>query len=456
MNAESKAGQPEDTLPADSGRVEAASSETNDVEPAVPAAKPKAAAALPETEAAEPEVPAEEPAPPPAPVLTPQERREKAITDAMRTAIRDYFLDRYNADTEKLGTIDFDFSMTMNPAEDWKLSFDPPLEQQVLHQLEDGEARYSSYVEGRAFCFKCESAACEHSTPPTPLSVFGRYDSTGTPTWVDFSQKLVDTQHPDVDKLFTPKPPVLNLMQFGKELKEGQLSSFGRASKTYAILGQVSLGYLLLPKGKGNKQLSDRRLAITFQIVETRGRGGRFDLRLNTLIAPGVVDDPAELFDGDWLPWLRRARVMAREQLAQIQGQATYAREEHNTKQFQEHMSKIGSVLRKLSRSLTRSDRQAKRRTKHSEERRQESARPTDKAYEDARRVQTQHLYWEEGNSTWVVYHPHGRAHIFGENGKHVTTFQIKPDAHDRRLRMGRWKKTNGMQVEEFRAALGA
>ena len=388
-----------------------------------------------------------------APKPTPLQRRERAVTDALRTAIRDLFEQRYHADPAKLDEMAFDLSLTMRPREQWALAFDPPLDQQIRLQLEDGEARYAGYVEGRVFCFKCESAACEHSLPPTPLSVFDGYDSTGTACWRDLAQKLVDAQHEEVDGLFRRRPAVLNLLQFGKELKSAQLASFGRASKTYAVLGQVAVGYLTLPRDRGARGASDRRFAVTFQVVETRGRAGRFDLRLNTLVHPGLVPDTTELFDGEWAPWLRRARLQAMEQLAQIQGMAANAREEQDSKRFHTHMAKVGGVLRKLSRSLTRGDRQSKRRTRHAEARGQDGARPTDKAYADAEKVEPGNLFWEERNRTYVVYHPQGRAHIFGEDGRHVTSFTIKPDAKERRLRTRRWAPVDTAKFDAFRTS---
>jgi len=427
--------------------------ETNEAGGALEASAEPAGSFEPAESAPVPNPPAETTTPP---KLSMQERREKAVTDALRTAIRDLFQHHYSANEEKLEPLDFQFRLHMEPKNKWALAFDPPLATQVLRQLEDQEADFGAFVEGRVFCFNHESATCECSAPPSPISVFDKYDSKGQPQWCDFAQKLLDAKHEDVHLLFGKKPAVLNLLQFGKELKEGQLSSFGKASKTYAVLGQVAVGYFVLPKNMGDPNAKERSFAITFQLVETRGRGGKFDLRLNTIVHSGLVPSPVELFAGDWQPGLRRARLQTMEQLAQIQGMAAHAREDKDPKRFQQHMAKIGGVLRRFSRSLSRGDRQRKRRTKHAEVRRREHSRPTDKAYEDAHNVGVEHLFFEERNDAYVAYHPHGRAHVFGKDGKHVTSFSIKPDALEKRLRSKRWKRVGEEGLAAFRAGLDA
>lgn len=398
---------------------------------------------------AEASIPSEE-----TPELTVQQRRERAVTDAMRTAIRDLFQKHYTASAEKLDGLDFQFNLRMEPQENWSLAFDPPLATQVLRQLEDQEAQFEAYVEGRVFSFHHDSATDPSCVPPSAISVFDRYDSRGEPVWCDFAQKLIDAKHPDVHRLYEKRSSAINLLEFGKELKAEQLSSFGKASKTYSVLGQVTVGYFQLPKNMGNREARDRTFAITFQVVETRGRGGRFDLRLNTIVDRNLVTNPMELFSGDWQPGLRRARLQTIDQLAKIQGMAMHARQDHDPKRFQQHMSKIGGVLRRFSKSLSRGDRQRQRRTKHAEVRRREHTRPTDKAFEDAKNVSAGNLFWEDKTEAFVVYHPHGRAHVFGQDGKHVTSFSIKPDALEKRLRSKRWKRAKEEQFAPFKARL--
>ena len=61
-------------------------------------------------------------------------------------------------------------TLTVSPAANWALDFRPPLAEQVARQIEEAEAQRAVYQAGRAYCFRCESSACEHAAPPTPQS----------------------------------------------------------------------------------------------------------------------------------------------------------------------------------------------------------------------------------------------------------------------------------------------
>jgi len=73
-----------------------------------------------------------------------------------------------------------------------------------------------------------------------PHDVFSGYNSFGIPEWQEFVQALVDARDPRVDQLYADPPALLALVQTGRELRNRQLSSFGRASKTYSILDRSS------------------------------------------------------------------------------------------------------------------------------------------------------------------------------------------------------------------------
>ena len=88
------------------------------------------------------------------------ERREQAVTDALRSAIRDVFQQTYQAEP-KADSLSFRFGLALSPKENWDLRFDPSLREQVARQLEDQEASVRSYQEGRVYCFRCESSVCD-------------------------------------------------------------------------------------------------------------------------------------------------------------------------------------------------------------------------------------------------------------------------------------------------------
>ena len=216
------------------------------------------------------------------PRLSRAERREKAVADALRALIRDNHQDHFGAVTLEAADLPLRIDLRVQPAAGWEVRFDPPLSDQVGRQIEEACALQGVYRAGHVHCFRCESAACVHAAPPSALSVFKGYAETGLPEWQDLHQAFVAARDGRVGELFENRPRVLALVQFGHELRARQLSTFGRASRTYALLGQVVAGYLMLPQPRARVD-SSRRLALTFQVVETRESPGRIGVRLNTL-----------------------------------------------------------------------------------------------------------------------------------------------------------------------------
>ena len=205
------------------------------------------------------------------------QRREQAACDALRTFIRDLHMDRFGAVQPKTGEVDIVLHLKTKPSEDWSLQFDPSLGEQLHVQLVDAQAERNVFKPGRVHCFRCDSSECEHAVPPTPLSVFTGYAPNGMAEWSEFAQVLVAAKDDRVDQLFSGRTGVVARLQFGHDLRRRQLGSFGRASKTYSILGQVAVGYFALPPSK--ERGDSQKLAITFQIVEVRGDAGELRLR---------------------------------------------------------------------------------------------------------------------------------------------------------------------------------
>ena len=133
------------------------------------------------------------PAPASAPVpteprLSRVERRERAATDVLRTLIRDLQLDRFGVPRPGSEDLALTLKLKVKPGENWALSFQPSLAEQIARQIEEAEAHRAVYQPGRAYCFRCESAVCEHSLPPSSVSVFQGYTATGQPEWHDLHQ----------------------------------------------------------------------------------------------------------------------------------------------------------------------------------------------------------------------------------------------------------------------------
>jgi hypothetical protein len=395
--------------------------------------------------------PQEQWTPEPEPTLAPRPsrfaRRELAARDALRTFIRDLHMDRFGAVSPKRGEISIVLRLKTNPAEDWSLRFDPSLGEQLNAQLVDAQAEWNVFQSGRVHCFRCDSSECDHSVPPTPLSVFTEYAPNGTAEWSDFAQVLIRAKDERVDQLFAEHSSIVARIQWGRDLRNRQLSSFGRASKTYAILGQVAAGYFALPSSKERGDF--QKLAITFQIVEARGDAGEPRLRLNAMAhVPG--GDLSELLASNWQTGVYRAREVAARSLEDIERRVKMARENGDAPTARNEMKKVPAVLRRLAESLERSARQDHRRTRHVEERRAQR-RPVHKALDDARDAAPNRWFFDEKAGTAVVCGPQGRAHVFSGEGRHVTSFILRPESIDFRVRTRRWRLMTQSEAEDFK-----
>lgn len=387
--------------------------------------------------------PPESPPPPPAPpALSRTERRVRASADALRTLLRDLHLDRHGADTAD-GELELTLRVRVRPAAQWELVFDPPLVAQLEEQLAEARAERDVYRRGRVYCFRCGSSDCEHAAPSSPLHVFHGYDETGRPGWLEFQQVLIEARDERVDQLYARPPRVVARVQFGRQLRGRQLASFGRASRSYAVLGQVIAGWFPLPGG-------DEKLALTFQLVESRDGAGRFRLELNLLAAlPPGRDLEVMLSDG-WQPDIFRARGIAQRAIEAAELRVAGAQAEGRFEDARAELSRLPGVLHRLVEGLERGHRQSLRRTRHVEQRRQES-RPVNKAFDDARGAKPDALFVDLKAGTFVVCGPKGRTHAFNDQGRHVTSFLLKPDAVEFRLRTERWRRAEDEEYAAFR-----
>lgn len=384
---------------------------------------------------------------PPAAKKSRSERREQAACDAVRTFVRDMHMDRFGATHPEPGEIDIVLRLKAKPSEEWALRFEPSLGEQLDAQLVDAQAQWNIYRAGHVHCFRCDSSECEHSLPPSPLSVFIGYAPNGTAEWSEFAQVLIEAKDDRVDQLFAGRAGVVARLQFGHDLRDRQLSSFGRASKTYAILGQVAAGYFPFPSDPPQK------LSITFQVVEVRGKLGERRVLLNSIAnVPGA--NLSDLLGSGWQAGVHRAREMASAAVEAIERRAAAAGASGDAEGVREAMKQVPVVLRRLAESLDRSARQDSRRTRHVEERRTQQ-RPVHKALDDVRDAPPEKWFYDEKAGTAVICGPQGRAHAFSSNGRHVTSFTLRPDSIEFRLRTHRWRAMTTAEADEIKRKIG-
>ena len=378
-------------------------------------------------------------------------RRETAARDALRALIRDCTLDRFGARGQRTEPVRFTFQVSVNPERAWELTFDPPFERQLERQLTDVEAVWGAYVAGRVHCFRCGSAACEHAVPPDTGMVFRGYSSTGVPEWCEFVQALVEAKDERIDRLYARPPAVLCLVQGGHELRDRQLSAFGRASHSYAILAQAVVGMLPLPRRGRTTQAA--QTALTLQAVETRGPRGQLQVRLNAIAGGVTQQDWLEMRASDWQPAVVRALEDAERAIELMERRAQTAHEAaEGGVPLHEILRHVPAVLRRFARSVERGGRQQVHRTRHAEDRRGE--RPVGKANDDAKSAPPEAFFFDEKTDTRVVCGPQGRTHVFNAEGRHVTTFFLAPGGAEFRVRTQRWRRLSVEETAAFRAQL--
>lgn len=363
--------------------------------------------------------------------FTRMERRTKTMVNALRALIRDSYAERFGA-----GYLPEDhelsFKVKVAPGEKWALEFDPPLHEQLWPQMDGLQAEKSAFQAGYVYCYRCEGTVCEHARPGSSLEVFAGYHQLGRPIWREFSQALLEAGDERIGLLYDERPKIVARMEKGRALKERQLAPFGKTSKTYALLAQVTGGYF--------RHLQREPLAASFQAVEIRDSRGLPSLELNTICYLDdhqTVSEALAPFD-----WVNRARKQARDSLKKIEESLRKSRS-------RDPLKRIPDVLRKLVSEVEKGYRQSERQTRHAKDRRQ-IRRPVDKAMADLSHARPERMFLDAKTKAVVVYADKGRCHIFNENGKHITSFVIQQEAVQLRLKKKRWSALGEERYHRF------
>lgn len=192
---------------------------------------------------------------------------------------------------------------------------------------------------------------------------------------------------------------------------------------------------------------------LTAQLVETRSGRAHSRLRLNIIglssddLAAGAEDSrrrPSER--------LRRALWDVRRQVEALSRRAQEAERRGAPLALPEV---VAPVLARLRHELNRAFRPETHRTHHARERHSDGERPTSSALRDALRVPTERLLWDADRRTIVVLGPRGRAHLFAQDGRHVTSLQLDAGEVERKLRKRRWGPLDPELAAGWREALG-
>jgi hypothetical protein len=296
---------------------------------------------------------------------------------------------------------------------------------------------------GHLYCLRCASPSCEHSLPASGQEVFAGYGPTGLPRFLDLGQWLLERKDPRVDLLYATPRQLIAHTTIGAELTAQLLPAYRDADSGYHIHGQVTAGWYSFPTVQGWEE----SLALTFQIVSSRPPRGQRRFGLNLIgIAPDA--QPLEnLFDriGE-LPWMPSAR-WAQDALRQIERVATRNRD------FDEEKleKRIQGLLSGLARRLERHHRSRRRRTSHAQQRHRQGDRPTWKALSDLASARDEDLLFDTRRKTLIVLGDRGRAHVFNQGGKLVTSIRYSPASIERRRERGLWRSATDEEIASLR-----
>ena len=321
------------------------------------------------------------------------------------------------------------------------------------HAIHEGLRSAGAFQVGSVYCFLCDRPDCEHATPAERTATFIGYAPHGKPEWRSFINVCIERKEERVDQLYGLKPDVIAIVQEPDELEEGLLPDFGKGDQAYRLLGQVVVG--LLPPSLDRRVRSETRIALTLQLIETRGRGGARRIRLNMLgmgfddlaeaAANGGPRSPAEALRRTLMSLRERVDVLGRRQARAVRGKAPLDLE-----------AEVRPVLRKLRTDIERIFRSSKRRTTHAERRHKSGDRPTGDAMNDVAHASDDQFFHDTRRNTLVVLGGKGRAHVFSTAGRHVTSLRLDPGELRRKTERQRWTPLDPSAASELRERLTA
>lgn len=348
--------------------------------------------------------------------------------------------------------LDLTISLRLDPAKNWNPAPPhTPLLRQVQDALEERAIALDAFQRGRVYCYRSRTAWCAEAVPPRPTAIFAGYSPTGMPIWKDLHQYLLDAGDERVDALFAAPPRVLSRSALGRDVKRAMLPELGKASRSYNILGQVVAGYFAAPSSDDPRDT----MAITLQFIECRGAGGVFRLELNIIgVAPDGVA-ASTLYDYGALPALERACRPVERELKHIECLVRQLPREAPPAERTRLLGRVPALLTRLAGLLEQDAVQAVRRTRHAVQRRAD-ARPVQCATEDVRSAPADRFLWDEVHHTWIVRGPRGRVHIFSSEARHVTSFNLRIDQVERRIRTRMWRPATPDETARFRASFEA
>ena len=345
--------------------------------------------------------------------------------------------------------VELNVRLKLEPGNQWRPTADHvPLYRQFVAAIDEVCADSEAFQPGRVYCHRIHTAHSADALPRTPTSVFAGYSSTGMPEWKEFHQFVLDAGDERIHSLFASTPGVISIVTQGRVLKSRMITSLGKSSRSYNILGQVASGYHLF-----EDEAIRERLAVTLQMVECRAPGGLFGLQLNVIGVTSRGELAADIVARQAIPAIWRACQAGRREAQKIERAVRLLPADAPAERRNKILGHIPAVLTRMGEMLEQAGRQAARRTRHATVRKDEM-RPVQCALDDATRAADAAIYVDEVNETRVVRGPRNRIHVFSANGRHVTTFTLRAEQIDMRIRTKYWRLAEPGEIEQFRQSL--
>lgn len=278
------------------------------------------------------------------------------------------------------------------------------------------------------------------TAPPDARFVFGGWSPSGVPRFLDFAQLLLERNDPRQHQLYAKPPHLLTVQMDRDELRRELLPAFEEDELPLEIRGQVVAGWFPVER----RDETDAVLALTFQVV-TVGRTGKKRRHVLNVLGRGPDGEPLEEVVARYgiePPW-KSAVDWAQKALG------TVGSEDHGQEK------RLHGILGGLARRLEQRQRSRRRRTHHAEERHRGGERPTRMAMRDLATAGKDEVLVDERRDTLVVLGDRGRAHVFNDIGKLVTSIRYTPESIERKRERGIWRPATTAEVQTLRKTVG-
>ena len=284
---------------------------------------------------------------------------------------------------------------------------------------------------GEIPCFQCREV-CRHGQPAKPDEVLLGYTPNGKPRFENLLQCAI--QHaPDVaERICAGTDSIAALLNTPISMNDPLLPEVKQRVKN-RILGIVQFGYL-----GGSDAPTSARLSCS--LVLSRDLDGEYQL-----LALSKEDAFRYwLWDGarqGQRAYLQRVFKKIERWLHQLDRVETCRARRAAEDKF----------LRRVSEEINLYKRRRRKRTEHARQRHAQGQRPTREAFRDAASLRDGSLYFDNRRSTYVVLGPQRRAHLFSNQGRHVTSFRLAEGELERKCRRERWRLASSPMYQEFR-----